>query len=204
MANKLQLILASASPRRAELLKQIGLNFKIVPANIDETIDPSMSICDVVAFLSAEKARACQSIIRDKPETRCLPILAADTLVLVDQERILSKPIDRDGAVRMLRLISGSSHVVYTSVSVLVDRTLESRVASAQVKIRSISEEEISAYCDSGEPFDKAGAYGLQGIGGIFVEQITGQPSTVVGLPLVETEELLRKFNVDTWQLRVI
>ena len=197
----MQLILASRSPRRMELLNQIGLSFRVVPVEIDETLDQSRDVEQVVRELAEAKSLACKELLESQQESIELPILAADTLVWLD-DRIVGKPVDRTNAVQILQSLSGSTHRVFTAVTVRARGSVTSVVVSASVKMREIASEEIEKYCDSGEPFDKAGSYGLQGFGGIFIEQIVGQPSTVAGLPLLETEDLLRRVGVDTWQNR--
>lgn len=184
-----------------ELLAQIGLSFRVVPVEIDETIDQSRDVEQIVCELAEAKSLACQELLESQRESIELPILAADTLVWLD-DRIVGKPVNRTNAVRTLQSLSGSTHRVFTAVAVHASGSVTSVVVSASVKMREIAQGEIEKYCDSGEPFDKAGSYGLQGFGGIFIERIVGQPSTVAGLPLLETEELLRRVGVDTWQNR--
>lgn len=196
-----QLILASSSPRRMELLTQIGLSFKVVPVEIDETVDQSQDVEEIVRELAVEKSRACQELLESKGENTDIPILSADTLVSLS-DRIVGKPVDRADAVRTLQSLSGTSHRVLSAVVVRVGSLVTSAVVSASVLMRKITPAEIEKYCDSNEPFDKAGSYGIQGVGGVFIEQIVGQPSTVAGLPLLETDELLRRVGVDTWQNR--
>ena len=196
-----QLVLASASPRRAELLTQIGLCFEVVPTGIDETNSDYEDIPSLVKTLAVRKAAACREMLSTKNLNARLPILAADTLVSMDQVAI-GKPRGRSDALRMLKALSGRTHDVYTGIAVQFDEQIFTSVVSATVLLRQISSEEIDWYCDSGEPFDKAGSYGIQGVGGIFVSEIQGQPSTVAGLPLRETEELLRRVGVNTWRDR--
>lgn len=197
----MQLILASRSPRRMELLTQIGLSFKLVPVEIDETIDQSRDVEQVVCELAEAKSLACKELLESQLVSIELPILAADTLVW-HHDRIVGKPVNRTNAVQTLQRLSGSTHRVFTAIAVRARGSVTSVVVSASVKMREVASDEIEKYCDSGEPFDKAGSYGLQGFGGIFVERIVGQPSTVAGLPLLETEDLLRRVGVDTWQNR--
>ena len=184
-----------------ELLTQIGLSFKVVPIEIDETLDQSRDVEEVVCELAEAKSLACKELLESQRESIELPILAADTLVWHD-ERIVGKPVTRADAVDTLQSLSGSTHRVFTAVAVRARGTVTSDVVSASVQMRKIASDEIEKYCDSGEPFDKAGSYGLQGFGGVFIERIVGQPSTVAGLPLLETEDLLRRVGVDTWQNR--
>lgn len=197
----MQLILASRSPRRMELLSQIGLSFKVMPVEIDETIDHSQDVEQIVCDLALEKSLACEELLVSQRESNELPILAADTLVLLC-DRIVGKPVDRADAIGTLQRLSGATHRVFTAVAIRAKGEVVSAVASASVQMRKITSGEIMRYCDSGEPFDKAGSYGLQGLGAVFIERIIGQPSTVAGLPLLETEELLRRVGVDTWHNR--
>lgn len=197
----MQLILASRSPRRMELLTQIGLSFKVVPVEINETIDHSQDVEQIVYELALGKSLACEELLESQRGLNELPILAADTLVSL-HDRIVGKPVNRADAKGTLQELSGATHRVFTAVAVRAKGEVVSAVASASVQMRNITSDEIEKYCDSGEPFDKAGSYGLQGLGAVFIERIVGQPSTVAGLPLLETEELLRRVGVETWQNR--
>lgn len=196
---KMELILASRSPRRAELLRQIGLEFRIVESSIKE--EGARTPYDQwVRQLALKKAEAAQKEIAQTP---ALPggqvILAADTIVVKDGQ-LLGKPKDTDDAARMLAFLSGAVHAVMTGVCVLRQQADELRffqeVEITKVHFRSLTEEEITAYLASGEPFDKAGAYGIQGLGGLLVERIEGCYYNVVGLPLVKTMQLLRKCGI--------
>ncbi|HHZ17404.1 MAG TPA: Maf family protein [Peptococcaceae bacterium] len=195
----MELILASRSPRRAELLRQIGLEFRIVESSIKE--EGARTPYDQwVRQLALKKAEAAQKEIAQTP---ALPggqvILAADTIVVKDGQ-LLGKPKDTDDAARMLAFLSGAVHAVMTGVCVLRQQADELRffqeVEITKVHFRSLTEEEIAAYLASGEPFDKAGAYGIQGLGGLLVERIEGCYYNVVGLPLVKTMQLLRKCGI--------
>ena len=195
----MELILASRSPRRAELLRQIGLEFRIVESSIKE--EGARTPYDQwVRQLALKKAEAAQKEIAQTP---ALPggqvILAADTIVVKDGQ-LLGKPKDTDDAARMLAFLSGAVHAVMTGVCVLRQQADELRffqeVEITKVHFRSLTEEEIAAYLASGEPFDKAGAYGIQGFGGLLVERIEGCYYNVVGLPLVKTMQLLRKCGI--------
>ena len=192
-ANLKRLILASASPRRTELLEQIGVQFTVQPAAIDETVRPDEPPLDYVCRMAAEKARAgfihasaaaSQSSgdsASDSGEARFI-VLGADTAVVVDSQ-ILGKPANAGDAGRMLRLLSGRSHTVISAV------------AATDVVFRGLTDAEIAAYCATGEPADKAGAYAIQGLGALFVKELRGSYSGVVGLPLLETAELLAAFG---------
>ena len=184
-----QIILASASPRRQELLDQINIRYQLNPVDLDETPFPNEAPPDYVQRLAAEKSAACVAQLGDG-----LPVLAADTAVVLD-DLILGKPKDRDDAFAMLRLLSGKMHRVYSAVS-LRGREHGQALSITEVTFRTLTEGEIAAYWHSGEPADKAGSYAIQGLGGVFVESITGSFSGVVGLPLFETAELLSRQGI--------
>ncbi|MBJ6137268.1 Maf family protein [Marinobacter litoralis] len=178
------LILASASPRRAELLLQIGLKFHVQPADIDETPASLETPEHYVERLAREKALC---VAREHPEKL---VLGSDTSVIHNEE-ILGKPETPEQAVAMLQALSGSTHQVLTAVALAHNKECWSRVVVTDVTFRELEAEEIRAYVASGEPMDKAGGYGIQGLGGIFVSSIKGSYSAVVGLPLQETAVLL-------------
>jgi septum formation protein len=184
-----QLILASASPRRSELLTQIGIRHLIVPVDIDETPLAEETPAAYVTRVAAEKSAVCQAILNQD-----LPILSADTSVVCDGH-ILGKPENIQQAIAMLSRLSGRSHQVYSAVSLRGD--LHGQALSiSQVSFRELSLEEIIAYWQTGEPCDKAGAYAIQGLGGIFIKTITGSFSGVMGLPLYETAHLLAQQDI--------
>lgn len=187
------IVLASASPRRAELLKQIGLSFRVCPADIDETPGTGESARHYVERLARGKALAVQAT-----EPNAI-VIGSDTSVVLAGE-ILGKPRDSQDAVGMLRQLSGATHQVMTAVAVASKNACESRVAVTDVRFRRLSDEEIDAYVASEEPMDKAGGYGIQGRGGIFVEELRGSYSAVVGLPLQETAELLAGVGYPVWE----
>ena len=189
-----QLVLASASPRRAALLTQVGLVFLVRAPDIDESRLPGESAADMVQRLALTKARR---VARDET----LPVLAADTAVAID-DVLLGKPAGAAEGLAMLTRLSGRTHDVFTAVALVHAARSEVRLAHSRVSFRTITRAEAEAYWASGEPFDKAGGYGIQGIGGIFAERIEGSYSGIVGLPLAETEALLQAFGVDTWQYR--
>lgn len=182
------IVLASASPRRRELLDQIGVAYRIEAADIDETPLPDEVPEQYVARLAAAKSLQVWQVGGD------LPVLAADTSVVVDGE-ILGKPDDKEHAIAMLRNLSGRSHRVLTGVS-LRNQQHWQIFSDTLVYFRPLAEAEVQAYWDSGEPCDKAGAYAIQGLAALFVERIEGSFSGVVGLPLFETAELLRKAGI--------
>ena len=186
------LILASQSPRRRDYLRQLGYQFSSESADIDESVLISEKPVDYVARLSAEKARF---IAKNHNDTTI--VLGADTCVVVDDE-ILGKPIDLADCIRQLTLLSGRTHQVYTAVSVVSGQQVKTRTVGADVTFKALSIDEITRYWHTGEPCDKAGAYGIQGSAGHFVKQINGSYSAIVGLPLFETSELLAEFGVLT------
>jgi septum formation protein len=189
-----RLILASGSPRRPALLEQIGLQFDVVVTNVDESVQPGESPQAYVERLARAKAQAAYT-------TDCV-VLGADTTVAVDDE-ILGKPCGLTEGVAMLARLSGRAHEVHTGIAVYDGERLESRVVTTTVYFRRISEAEAQRYWYTGEPADKAGGYGIQGIGGIFTERLEGSYSAVVGLPLEQTEQLLRMLDIDTWSTRI-
>ncbi len=191
-----QLILASASPRRRELLEQIAVSYIVYPVNIDETPRQMESPEDYVLRVSAEKSAACV-----QQYSSSLPVLAADTSVVIDGQ-ILGKPDDKAHATEMLQKLSGQVHQVYSAVSVRAGENKKSEgchkqaLSVTEVKFRTLTDAEIKAYWHTGEPQGKAGAYAIQGLASIFVESIKGSFSGVVGLPLFETVELLAKQGI--------
>jgi septum formation protein len=188
------LCLGSVSPRRRELLTQIGVPFVVAAPDIDETARAGEAPAQYVTRLAQEKALA----IRRGGQR--LPVLAADTTVVIDGE-IFGKPSDRADAVRMLGVLSGRAHEVLTCVALADSRGVATRLNSSTVRFRTIAREECLAYWETGEPRDKAGAYGIQGYGAVFIESISGSHSGVMGLPLFETAELLRAAGIPYWVL---
>lgn len=193
-----RLYLASASPRRRELLNQIGLAHEVLlvpaPPGEDEPQHPGESAADYVQRTARDKALRGRDWMRAHAMP-VLPLLAADTTVILAGE-VLGKPADRDDAIRILQALSGTAHEVHTAVAVCSgDRLLEA-VSITEVHMRALQEDEISRYCDSGEPFGKAGAYGIQGLAGTFVSRIAGSYTGVMGLPLFDTANLLREAGV--------
>ena len=183
-------VLASQSPRRKSLLTQLGYQFNSVPANIDESVHEGETAEHYVARLALEKAQCVA-----KEQDKNIVVLGSDTTV-VYQEQILGKPENVQDCVRILSLLSGTRHQVLTAVAVVQGSRTKVEVISTDVIFKSISEAEILNYWATGEPQDKAGAYGLQGIGGQFVISIEGSYSAVVGLPLYETVELLKSVDI--------
>lgn len=183
-----QLYLASASPRRRDLLTQLGLHFERIDVEIDErpVADESPQSC--VERLACAKAEAGWHAAQ---RVHAMPTLGADTIVVVNST-ILGKPVSRDDAQRMLRLLSGRAHQVMTSVAICYNKQVTASTVISDVYFKTLSEHEISAYEATGEGRDKAGAYAIQGVGGMFVKRIAGSYSAIVGLPLFETTQLLR------------
>ena len=180
----MNLILASASPRRQELLKLFGIPFIIRVADIDETMDPQASAYDEVARLSREKAMA---VSREPEDT----VIAADTIV-VCQGKILGKPHSYEEAVSMLQLLSGRDHQVMTGCTVLKGDRAETFTEVTDIHFRELSDKEIRRYVASGEPMDKAGAYGIQGGAALFCEKMVGDYYNVMGLPVCRLGQVLK------------
>lgn len=186
--------LASASPRRRELLEQIGVPLQVLRCAVDETVRPGEAAGDYVDRVTEAKVRA--GVAAAPPGA---VVLAADTAV-VSGDMILGKPVDRDQGLAMLRRLSGTEHRVLTAVAVASGERLERVQVETRVRFRALAQSEISAYWETGEPLDKAGSYGIQGLGAVFVERIEGSYSAVVGLPLAETAQLLARFGIACWQ----
>jgi len=184
-----RVVLASASPRRRDLLNLIGIAHEVRPANIDETMRPRESPRRYAERLAREKASA--TATRD-PD---LITIGADTVVVIDR-KVLGKPADIADAARMLRMLSGREHTVITAVAVSRGRKLRSAIEEVRVKFRRLRDDEIDEYIAMGEPMDKAGAYGIQGYGATIVERIEGDYFAVMGLPLVRLVGLMRDVGV--------
>ncbi|MEA3180248.1 MAG: nucleoside triphosphate pyrophosphatase [Gammaproteobacteria bacterium] len=186
------LCLASASPRRRELLSQIGVSHIVAGAEIDESVLPGETPRAYVIRLARAKALAIQRAGQQ------LPVLAADTTVVVDG-KIFGKPRDRAQGVYMLGELAGRAHEVLTAVALANSHGVSERLSSSTVRFRQISPEECVAYWETGEPRDKAGGYAIQGLGAVFVESLSGSYSGVMGLPLFETGELLQAAGIEYW-----
>ena len=200
-----KIYLASKSSRRRELLRQIGVEFEMLllrdrspsrPSgpDVSEEVEPGEAALDYVARVTREKAQCAQHIMF----LRKLPIrsiLAADTTVAIDQQ-ILGKPADMADATHMLKLLSGRTHQVLTSIAVLRGQDLQQVTQISEVTFTELSDEAIGAYCASGEPYDKAGSYGIQGMAALFVKHMTGSYTGIMGLPLFETAQLLRQVGI--------
>ena len=196
--NSSQLYLASSSPRRRELLAQLGVSIEVLPQNVSENRLKGESPESYVRRLALEKAHAGLNGLTDEP---LLPVLGADTVVVVGSE-VLGKPVDKFDAIAMLQRLSGCSHRVLSAVAVVGRDDLgqdreEVRVSESTVIFRAVSQKECEAYWDTGEPMDKAGAYAIQGLAALFIKSIEGSYSGVMGLPLFETGELLHLFGIE-------
>lgn len=191
-----RLILASASPRRRELLQLLGVPFDVVPADINETPGSQEAPKDTVERLACEKAAA---VLSTCPADQPCVILAADTTVVSDQ-RMLGKPGSRSAARDMLQQLSGRTHRVWTAVAVATHNNLSHRCISTEVTFRSLSGTQVERYVNTGESFDKAGAYGIQGYGARLVQSIHGSYHNVVGLPVDVTADLLEEAGLELWQ----
>lgn len=189
-----QLVLASASPRRRELLHQLGLRFVVEAADVDERLQVGESPADYALRIAQEKAAAVAARGVDAP------VLGADTDVVVDGE-VLGKPRDRAHALHMLERLSGRRHAVYSSVALLSGGLCERRLCVTEVEFDVLNAAQREAYWASGEPQGKAGAYAIQGLGAAFVRRIDGSYSGVMGLPLFETCELLRGAGIEVLAL---
>ena len=197
-----KIYLASKSPRRRELLRQIGVEFELLMLRNDtargpdvtEEVHPGEDPMDYVARVSTEKAAFAWKMVQQRRLTS-RPVLAADTTVVIDGD-ILGKPASNAEAVAMLQRLSGRTHQVLTSIAVHYTNMTEQLTQVSQVRFATLSPASIKAYCATAEPYDKAGGYGIQGLAALFVEHIEGSHSGIMGLPLYETATLLRKAGV--------
>ncbi len=187
----MDIVLASKSPRRKELLGLLDLDFQIITADIDETMNPSLPVTDEVARISYQKAVAVADGLSDDTI-----IISADTIVELDG-KLMGKPKDKIDAFNMLKSLSGKSHNVHTAVTVLSGDKHLTHVVTTAVTFRGITNEEITAYIETLEPMDKAGAYGIQGRASKFVSGIVGDYFNVVGLPVCELSLMLKNFDVN-------
>jgi septum formation protein len=188
--NRAKLVLASSSPRREDILKQLKLKFTIVPGKIDENKYTETDPEKLVKKLALEKAKSVSDLVENAL------IIAADTVV-VYENKILGKPENHEEAREQLKLLSGKEHQVMTGIAVISSETAKVHVESniTFVQMLDISDEKIEKYISTGEPLDKAGSYGIQGFGGLFVKGIKGSYYSVVGLPIHQLAEILDKFN---------
>ena len=188
----MKFILASASPRRRELLASIGLDFEVIPSHVPEIHQEGEAPEEYVARLSRDKAHA---LAVQYPAQW---VIAADTTVLLG-DQLLEKPVDANDAMRMLGTIAGKTHIVYTGVTLerAEGEYRDTRVAESEVRMLPLSPREIEWYVATGEPLDKAGAYAVQGIGAMFIDSIHGSYTNVVGLPLATLFQMMRKAGID-------
>ena len=184
----MKIYLASKSPRRRELLEQLDVEYETLDVDIDESWDGEEAAKDYVTRLALEKAEAGREMIENK-----YPVLAADTEVVIDNE-ILGKPKDREAAIAMLQKLSGRVHQVYSAVALLGEEE-EIKLNVNQVSFKPLTLEECETYCDTEEPFGKAGSYAIQGKAATFISRLEGSYSGVMGLPLFETSQLLKRLN---------
>lgn len=185
----MNLILASVSPRRREILEHIGASFDVIPAQGPENPPAGAAGAETAMALSAAKA---QEVAASHPDS---VVIGADTVVEIDGT-LLGKPRDEADAARMLRLLSGRTHHVYTGVTVIKDGSVLTQAEKTAVCFRALTEGEIAAYIATGEPMDKAGAYGYQGYAGLFIEKIEGDYFNVIGLPLCRLGRMLEQAGV--------
>ena len=189
----LELVLASASPRRLNLLRALSLKCTVLPQDIDESPLPAEKPTKLVKRLALAKAKSAYATLS---ETDHRLVLGSDTIVVCD-DQILGKPQNKSDGLAMLRLLSGRTHQVLTAVALMNHDKQAETMSVTEVSFTTLSDDEIEAYWESGEPLGKAGAYGVQGLGAMFVNKIQGSYSGVVGLPIFETVDLLEKFGVD-------
>lgn len=188
----LPIILASSSPRRRELLESLGIPFTIRPSHVDEVTDPGLSPAEQVKILALRKARR---VAEEAPDHL---VIGSDTVVVLDDE-VLGKPKDDEEAYRMLSLLSGRQHTVYTGLALVhfAGGKEEVSYSATRVRMRPLTEEEKAAYIATGEPRDKAGSYAIQGLGATLIEGIEGDYFTVVGLPIPLLSRMLSSFGID-------
>ena len=187
------LILASQSPRRKWILSEMGLTYTVRVSNADETPPAGAAPQEAAVAVAARKA---QTVEREPDDV----VIGADTTVLTPDGEVFGKPHSREEAERMLRALSGRTHVVITGIAVLRGDTLLQRAVETRVRFRDLTAAEIEAYIDTGEPFDKAGAYGIQGRAAWLVDVIDGDFFNVVGLPVAPLGEMLREVGFDVWK----
>ncbi|MCP3701041.1 MAG: septum formation inhibitor Maf [Aliivibrio sp.] len=193
-----QVFLASGSPRRKELLAQLGYQFEVLSVDVEEVHQAHETPLMYVERLSKDKAQAGIKALAEANtiehfEKKTVPVMGSDTIVVIDGV-ILEKPKDFEDAKRMLLALSGRQHQVMTAVTIATPETTRTKTVITQVWFKPLSEQEIEQYWESGEPCDKAGSYGIQGSGGRFVSRIDGSYHAVMGLPLMETDQLLHQF----------
>ncbi|OFZ20469.1 MAG: septum formation protein Maf [Bdellovibrionales bacterium GWB1_55_8] len=197
------IVLASTSPRRIELLKQVGLNPVVLSPHADETALPRETPKQTVARLAREKAKSLSDRVFNEHGNAL--IIAADTIVVSPKGKVFNKPRDRAEAIRMLGVLAGNTHTVLTGYCILSAKRTHVRVISSRVRMRKLPRRDIERYVDSGEPMDKAGAYAAQGLGMALIERISGSYMNVVGLPVAQVlqdAENLFDFPLFSWELK--
>jgi septum formation protein len=192
MEQQHDIYLASASPRRRELLAQIGVRYARLKVDVPEERGPAESPEEYVLRVALAKARAGRALL-EAGDSR--PVLGADTAVVLGQE-VLGKPRDRDDALAMLKRLSGGEHMVLSGVALVRGDQEQSRLSVSHVRFRPVGDDEALAYWHTGEPADKAGGYAIQGLAAMFIERLEGSYSGVMGLPLYETAQLLAQFGI--------
>jgi septum formation protein len=198
------IVLASSSPRRIELMKNLGIDFLVKPSDLDEVVKEALEPGEIVTELAAHKAqRVLELVVGEKlyPQGEPIVVLGSDTIVVLDKD-VLGKPPDRPSAIAMLKRLSGRKHEVYTGVCVLfVEESGQVKVYQevdvSNVYFRQLGETEIENYVDTGEPMDKAGSYALQGIGAFLIAKIEGCVTNIIGLPVPKTVKLLRRCGIN-------
>lgn len=187
-----KIILASASPRRKELLNSMGLEFEVIPSQVEENIENEKFSLELIENLATEKAEEVANKI-----TAPSIVIGSDTVVVINN-KILGKPKDKNDAFNMLKMLSGNTHQVVSGIAVIdteTGKTIKDSVVS-EVNFKQLSDEEINAYIKTGEPMDKAGAYAIQGLAGMFVKSINGCYSNIVGISVFKLAEMLKKIGV--------
>lgn len=190
------LVLASASPRRKQLLESLGFSIHVQPADIDETLRIDEAADVYVKRLALEKAQAVVPKVASLMAGSGLAILAADTIVVADGE-VFGKPVDEADAMRMWQVMSGQTHQVLTAIALVTPAQQYQALSVSHVKLATVTEAKMQRYWASDEPQDKAGAYAIQGLAAAWVESISGSHSGIVGLPLYELNELLKNIKLD-------
>jgi len=186
----MKLILASGSPRRKELLGYFNFDLEIIKPDVEEIVDENLTPGEVVSSLAHQKAEAVVA-----KTGSASPLLAADTIVVLDKQ-IIGKPIDKNHARKMIQMLSGKTHQVYTGVAILYKERTDIFYVCTDVTFKTISEKEVEDYISTSEPYDKAGSYAVQGIGSFMIEKIDGSYSNVIGLPVKEVIKHLQKIGV--------
>jgi septum formation protein len=194
MGRSQHVFLASASPRRRELLAQIGVDYTLLHAEVDETVHPGESAADYVRRVALEKVRTARELLSGEAAS---PVLGADTAVVIDGS-IMGKPRDRKEGIAMLLALSARTHEVLSAVALGGGREAV-RVSKSRVTFRALTPAQCAAYWETGEPHDKAGGYAIQGRAAVFVSRLEGSYSGVMGLPVYETAELLREFGIEVF-----